>query len=56
MLTPGPQGLGWIPPVGSEACAHQGASELHSGEGEGQEAAQLKLDPWRMPVTPPSAY
>lgn len=38
VLAPGPRGTGWIPPVGSGACAHPGASGLRSGEGEGRAA------------------
>lgn len=35
-----PEGPCWIPPVGTGACAHQGASGLHFGEGEGQAETQ----------------
>ena len=50
MLTPGPGGQGWIPPVGSRACAHQGPSGLHS-KGRGAQRGP-ELDSWKDgPVT-----
>lgn len=45
MLTPGPQGLGWIPPVGSEACAHRGGLRAAFWGGGGPSSSPAKAGP-----------
>lgn len=54
MLAPGPQGLGWIPPVGSGACAHPQGCIL--GRVRAKQRPSQRWTPGGRRVGPPACW